>query len=178
MLRTNEKGQSLVEVLVVGVVSAIMIIALVMIILNSLKNAQFAQNQTQATKIAQDTIDKIRILRDNNSTNTLTKSGSPSACFNELWNATGNFKCDDISQTSGDPVCYYQLISDSSLDKVDYINSSVDLTGGFSRRITVRQTNADEVRMTVTILWKDTSGEHNSVLETVITKPNYDCISP
>ncbi|MFA5933334.1 MAG: hypothetical protein WCV81_03690 [Microgenomates group bacterium] len=182
MLRINEKGQSLIEVLVVGVVSAIMIIALVMIILSSLKNAQFAQNQTQATKLAQDTIDRIRILRDNNAYNTLT-SPTVSKCFMELWNNTSgtDFFCGLPGK-----VCYYDLTESGTLaflgntDSPPFAKSVKIPDSIFTRQIQVSQPNravaTDYVNVTVGVSWSDTSGAHSSDLETVITKPNYDCI--
>jgi len=169
MLKTNEKGQSLIEVLVVGVISAIMIIALIVIILNSLKNAQFAQNQTMATKYAQDAIDKIRILRDGNKEGSLLPISGSSSCFKELWNSTSgtDFDCT--------PDCYYQLNTGSALQRIS--TSEVNLTGGFSRQVKVNQDHdfPDEAMVTVTISWTDSSGAHSSILDTIITKPNYEC---
>lgn len=175
-MSNNEHGQSLIEVLVVGVVSAMMVVALIAIILSSLKNAQFAQNQTQATKLAQDTIDKIRILRDNNAYNTLGSS-----CFIELFNVGSGapFVC------GTNKFCYYKLSGSSSMtfsgaDIYPPTNSSLGvdyLTGGFSRQIRVSQdVSGAYVRLIVTISWQDSSGSHSSNLETIITKPNYDCV--
>lgn len=178
-LDKNEKGQSLIEVLVVGIVSAIMILALIMIILNSLKNAQFAQNQTQATKLAQDTIDKIRILRDKNSS--LAISGT--YCFNAIWPTVTT----DPLYCGTNKYCYFKSPSDTSIDFVgtDFYPPGTptlvteDLPGGFSRQIRVSQTDTTYpntfVNLIVTINWSDSSGAHSSQLETIITKPNYDC---
>lgn len=179
MFQGNEKGQSLIEVLVVGVVSAIMILALIVIILNSLKNAQFAQNQTQATKLAQDTIDKIRILRDNNANSTLIPTSGPAVCFKELWNNTPNtdYSCGGSNPTIN--FCYYKLTSNTTMTFVGIVNNSgvIDtLSNGFTRQIKVSQPSPGEANVTVIINWNDSSGAHSSDLETVITKPNYDCI--
>lgn len=168
---SRERGQSLIEVLVVLVLATMMIVALITVILLSLKNAQFAQNQTKATKIAQDTMDQIRILRDDNKNNTLTMSGIPpvSECFNELWNSSNaNFGC-------GGLVCYYKLTT-SGLDKKDSLSAKEDLGDGFSRQIKVTQNNSNEVELTTEISWTDSTGEHSSNLETYLTKPNYECI--
>lgn len=172
----NEKGQSLIEVLVVLVVASMMIIALIMIILTSLKNAQFAQNQTKATKIAQDTIDQIRILRDSNQNGTLTISAGSPACFKELWNSdsTNNFSC-------GGSSCYYKLIASPLHLNIESTGFKEDLGDGFSRQIKVNQTtpndaNNKEVLLIIEISWIDSTGEHNSNLETYLIKPNYECI--
>lgn len=177
----SEKGQSLIEVLVVLVLAAMMIVALITIVLLSLKNAQFATNQTKATKLAQDTIDNIRILRDNNQTATLF-SGLNSSCFNQLWNASSDvsnyFYCGGIN-------CYYNLNINGTLSRITNITPSiikVALTDspGFFRQITVNQkdqnANNSEITLTAEISWTDSSGEHSSKLETYLIKPNYDCI--
>lgn len=169
----NQKGQSLIEVLVVGTVAAAMIIALIIIILNSLKNAQFAQSQTQATNLAQDTIDKIRVLRDNNKINTI-QYGSTFYCFNELW---GNSRGDYLYCGGTGSYCFYTLDdSVNILNKVAENLSTVTVTNGFSRQIKVSQPSADQADLIVSIIWQDSTGSHSSDLETIITKPNYGCV--
>lgn len=162
----NEQGQSLVEVLVVVVLAAMMIVSLIAIILASLKNAQFAQNQTQATKIAQDTVDKIRVIRDDNKSTAII-NGVTSYCFTQLF---------DNNTCVG--TCYYKLASNTTLV---FQPSAVaeDLSGGFSRLIQIHQLpspSSDTANLIVTITWQDSSGAHSSDLETIITKPNYACI--
>jgi Tfp pilus assembly protein PilV len=180
MLISDQKGQSLIEVLVVGAVSAVMIVALAVIILSSLKNAQFAQNQTQATKLAQDAIDKIRILRDGNANMTLTPPNDSAVCFSKLWEINSNFDC---SAQVGS-YCYYRLTLPAaqtgkiSLDEMTTEPAAKDTSigNGFYRLIKINQTSNTEVRLVVQVGWTDSSGEHNSNLETILTKPNYDCI--
>lgn len=177
----NEKGQSLIEVLVVLVLAAMMIVALITIVLVSLKNAQFAQNQTKATKLAQDTIDNIRILRDNNQNKSLLPNDS---CFDQLWN-TGST---DFGCGGGDD-CYYGLVTflDPPLLRLrrEALAFKENLGDGFLRQIKVTQddvSNPDdglspgEVKLVVEISWTDSTGEHKSNLETYLIKPNYDCI--
>ncbi len=166
----NERGQSLIEVLVVLVIATVMIVALIIVILSSLKNAQFAQNQTKATKLGQDTVDKIRILRDNNKNSTLDYSGNRD-CFKELWNSSSTyFDC-------GESVCYYLFASPVGdvLSRVELAASKENLAEGFNRQIQVTQTNDTEIKLVIQIGWTDSSGEHNSNIETFLTKPNYDC---
>lgn len=174
----NEKGQSLIEVLVVLVIATMMTVSLIIIILISLKNAQFAQNQTRATKIAQDTIDQIRILRDDNKNGTLSVPLVETACFNRLWDYTArsNFDCRNIRGFSD---CYYELNSSGILDRrTSQPDKAVPLTSepGFSRSIKVTQNSINEIKLAVEISWADSSGGHSSNLETYLIKPNYDCI--
>lgn len=172
----KQDGQSLIEVLVVLVVATMMIVALITIILSSLKNAQFAQNQIKATKLAQDTVDKIRIFRDGNKNRTIS-DGLTDACFNELWNSDSgsSFYCGPAP----DSYCYYQLDITSG-SKLTLINSSKQSIGdGFYRQIKVNpstnSTSNTEVKLIVQISWIDSSGEHNSNIETILIKPDYDC---
>src|SRR5689334_17998405 len=67
-LLINQKGQTLLELIVVMAVSVIITGALVFAIISSLRNAQFAKNQAQATKLAQEEIEKVRSLRDRRTT--------------------------------------------------------------------------------------------------------------
>lgn len=169
---SSEKGQSLIEVLVVLVLASMMIVALITIILLSLKNAQFAQNQTKATKIAQDTVDNIRILRDSNKNKSLLPNDS---CFDQLWNiGSTDFGC------GGDDDCYYGLVTflDPPLLRLRREVSAFkeNLGDGFTRQIKVTQNTPSEVKIAVDVSWTDSSGEHKSNLETYLIKPNYDCI--
>lgn len=167
--QNKQTGQSLIEVLVVLVLAAMMIVALISIILLSLKNAQFAQNQTKATKIAQDTIDQIRILRDDNKYGTLTLSGQPAECFNILWDSSNsNFGCEGNE-------CYYMLTT-PGLNKKDSLSGKENLEDGFFRQIKVTQNTPSEVKVAVEVSWTDSTGEHSSKLETYLIKPNYECI--
>lgn len=60
----NEKGQSLLE-LVVSIAIAILVLgALTFAIITSLRNASFASNQAQATKLAQEGLENVRSTRD------------------------------------------------------------------------------------------------------------------
>lgn len=174
----KQNGQSLIEVLVVLVVATMMIVALITIILSSLKNAQFAQNQTKATKLAQDTVDKIRILRDGNKNETLY-DGLTGYCFNELWNndSTSPFYCGADSSN----YCYYELDANGSKLTLTMVNSSKKSIGdGFYRQIKINpftnSTSNTEVKLIVQISWTESSGEHYSNIETILIKPDYDCI--
>lgn len=62
----EEKGQSLVEVIVALAVALIVILALVRVTVTSIHNASFAKNQALATQYAQEGMEKIRAYRDQN----------------------------------------------------------------------------------------------------------------
>lgn len=72
----SEKGQTLVEVVVALGVAVLVIIALVAATTTSVRNAQFAKNQSLATKYAQEGMEKVRALRDQNPTTFWSKTGT------------------------------------------------------------------------------------------------------
>jgi Tfp pilus assembly protein PilV len=72
LIGKTSKGQSLIEVVVAIAVVIIVILALVAITTVSIRNANFSRNQALATKYAQEGIEKVRALRDQNAWQTFT----------------------------------------------------------------------------------------------------------
>lgn len=70
----NQKGQSLIEVIVALAVAVIVILALVRVTVTSIRNANFAKNRASATKYAQETIEKVRGYRDQADWSTFTST--------------------------------------------------------------------------------------------------------
>jgi Tfp pilus assembly protein PilV len=62
----NEKGQSLIEILVALAIVVIVILALVGVTTVSIRNATFAKNRALATKYAQEWMEETRKERDEN----------------------------------------------------------------------------------------------------------------
>lgn len=176
-LNKFEKGQTLVEVLIVLVVAAIMIIALTMVILSSLKNAQYGENQIKATKYAQDALDKIKMMRDIN-TKTL-QNPSKVICFNQLWSSDSNEGIVCTANPPNNNECYFKFNTDNSiLVQQGNLEASKDSLGeGFTRYIMMSGQNASlgEITLTARVVWFDSSGAHESKVQTILIKPNYDC---
>lgn len=149
----NSKGQSLIEVMIVLIVSAVVLGALITAILNSLKEAQFAQNQTKATKYAQETIDDIRSIRDQDSAVSVDLNCNIKK-FSDLWGyfmsstnrsncASGNSPCLSIALPTGLSIngCYFLLnqsgstfsLSEPPVSESSYYYQPLDNT--FSRLI-------------------------------------------
>lgn len=57
-------GQGLIELVIALGIAAFIIIALVQTMVTGAKNTRFAKNQTLATRYAQESVEKIRNLRD------------------------------------------------------------------------------------------------------------------
>lgn len=185
----NQSGQSLIEVLVALVVVMVMVVALIIIVLGSLKNSQFAQKQVQATKYAQETIDKLKTIRDRdgmisfqNSTSTTCGAAScqyPQSCnFSILWQCQLGFASPVSPCTifrTGDPQgCYFlftnndsELIEPNSTSQISYSIPNED----FKREIFMEDLgSAAEKKVTVKVKWTDASGDHESDLQTVLTQ--------
>lgn len=60
----QEKGQSLIEVILALAVALLVIVALVRLTVTSIRNAQFAKNKARATQYAQESMEEARRLRD------------------------------------------------------------------------------------------------------------------
>jgi len=63
----KDSGQSLVEMVIAIGVVLIIIVTLVAVTTISVRNASFSRNQSLATKYAQETIEKVRAYREQNS---------------------------------------------------------------------------------------------------------------
>lgn len=175
----KESGQSLIEVLIVLVVGSIMLTSLSVMVISSLRNAQYAQNQIKATKYAQEAIDKIRAIRDWNQEGSviLNKASVLTIMnFEGLWqeNLSASPPC------GSDPGHYFTLREGPStdlsiiLDDVTCDSSKdVDLADkGLSRQIFITDNDApysQEKKITVKVSWMDAAGRHDSNLQTLLT---------
>lgn len=182
----GEKGQSLIEVLIVLVVGAIMLSGLSVVVISSMRNAQYAESQIQATKYAQEAIDQIQSIRDANLYGSVkyfdsgvTKDGQFSDFFTLAFNETTG------CGTNGR---YFNLVSGTVngttqeiLQEVPCGSSNIDLGDkGLTRQILITdQPGTDmlsgqdyykvEKNLDVKVNWHDGAGEHSSNLETLLT---------
>ncbi|MBI4037373.1 type II secretion system protein [Candidatus Daviesbacteria bacterium] len=193
---SKQSGQSLIEVLVGLSIAAVVLGGLLISIMVSLKNAQFAQNQARATKYAQEAIDQIRAIKERNSTVTFAAvvvgsscqgatacNGNTSCKFKHLWfcslpltEGASSFKSPcTVKPLGGVSGCYFNLSADglnlNEPNSPDLVNQS--LSGGFSRQILLSDPGfplyGTEKNVNVKVKWSDSSGEHESNLETVLT---------
>lgn len=171
----SSKGQTLMELVIVVAVIVIVVGALVFATIASLRNAQFAKNQAQATKLAQEGIERVRSIRDRNES-IVTTITLPLAIpqrnidkFSELW--TVKLSNQICNTPSGDTPCYFRFTSTGTLSQVtsaDYENVDV-----FKRQILIGDdtiTYDVEKTITVKVLWTDFAGEHESRLTTILRR--------
>jgi hypothetical protein len=66
VLKHLEAGQTLLEIVVMIGVILVIVSGLTITVVNGLKNSQLSQNQAQATKLAQEGIEKVKTIKANN----------------------------------------------------------------------------------------------------------------
>ncbi len=158
LITNNQSGQTLIELMVVILVSVIIIGALVFTTIASLRNAQFSKNQAQATKLAQAGIETVRSLRDRNG---LISYQGNQIQFSDLW--TTDFTC-----TGGAPNCQFFFSDTGLLVSGNFFES---ISPNFKRQVLIEGSGGTESKnFTVTVGWTDFSGSHASRLTTILGK--------
>lgn len=150
----GEAGQTLIEVIVVVTVSVIVVGALVFATIASLRNASFSKNQAQATKLAQDGLEKVRTIRDRDTT------------FLGLWARR-------MSDCVGS-ICYFIFSPPNSNNLVQSSGSNdfENLGNGLERQVQIKDGVSFDIEKIVTVMvrWRDYSGYHQSLLTTSLRK--------
>ncbi len=179
----SERGQTLMELIVVTSVSVIIIGALVFATISSLRNAQFSKNQSQATKLAQEGIERVRSARDRN--DPITIGGSSVTSWNGDTSGTGVIWGYQIYSGCGSGVsgtaCYLKFIS-SSNGALNWFSSSStfpasgteEINNSAFKRVVILSDDAttytSQKTVTVIVRWTDFSGPHESRLTTILRK--------
>lgn len=177
----SEKGQSLMEVIVAATVGILVASTLTFATIFSLRNANFAKNSAQATKLAQEGIEMMRSLRDRDttiSTDIVYPLASPARNidkFSELFSV--NLSHEKCNTVSGDAPCYFKLNIDTQKNVILVKGKSdeYEQVGSFQRQVAIGDqispdtTDAQKI-VTVTIIWNDPAGSHESKLSTVLRK--------
>ena len=174
----KESGQTLIELIISITLIVLIITAVTILTINGLKNSQLSRNQIQATKLAQEGIERMRTLRDNNYTVCGWATNTTAMAANGLWSTacpgTGcRYTWEQSGTCSGNTSTTAQWIKYTTS-----ATESVTVSGQiFQRYITVvdgkdltntASSNIKEV--TVTVTWKDSSGNHSSNISTILTK--------
>lgn len=186
----NEKGQSLIEVIVATTVGILVVTALTFAVIFSLRNAHFAKNSAQATKLAQEGIERVRTGRDRNSLITDLVNVDSWNGAQPIWDyqISGNGRCEDTA-ISGSR-CYFNVDSNgmltqllagfasttfpSSAESITYANQefkrTVILTDDLNHDGTANDDYQNQKEVTVIVAWTDFAGVHESKLTTILRK--------
>lgn len=173
----NEKGQTLLEMVVVIAVALLVVSALTFATISSLRNSQYAKNQSLATKLAQEGVEKVRVIRDRNGVvNFKYSEGGQERnveSFAKLW------ELDLSSVHCGNKACFLKLDpTDDSLSRAidDILNpnagvSDYEVINNFKRQIQISDltpTHPVEKTVTAVVVWTDFAGDHESRITTIL----------
>jgi len=153
----NNKGQTLVEVIVAVGIIVIVLVAVVAGVVQSVRNTRFAKEQATATRYAQETIEWLRRQRDElgwepfyNLLDADAASGVVTYCLSSL------------PETS----LIFEALLDKGASSCSQIGTSV-----FSREMTVTLAETqDSVDMVVRVSWQEGERAHNSELTGKLAK--------
>ncbi len=193
----SEKGQSLMELVVVIAVMVVVIGALTFATIASLRNAQFSKNQAQATKLAQEGLEWVRTGRDRNAcisnldgfTTVVNSWNGSIACpvlngSGKLWDykITGSDSAVHCDYEPASPIipsqCYFKILSTGVLQNIGQ-SSTFPITWAekipqsiFSRVVTLSDDASwqNQKQVTVIVTWTDFSGSHESRISTILRR--------
>ncbi len=175
----KQKGQTLIELIISVALILIIITGVTMLTVKGLQNSQFSRNQVQATKLAQEGIEKMRTIRDNSfticgwalSANTVAPNGlwsavCPSGCRYILQSSAGTCNSTATSTlwanyTASTTTVESIVVGGVTFQRYVVVTNGTDLAG--SANVNVK--NVD-----VIVSWTDSSGSHDSKVSTVLSK--------
>lgn len=148
----NQKGQSLVEVIVALSIAVVVVMAFTSATLNAIRDAQFAKNQNQATRISQKTLELVRAVRDQN--NQVYSDGTT---WSELY--------DDSSLSSGR--CFTLDETALTMSSTATCDSPYDTV--FTRQIRLTASTTNRIDVYVKVSWTDNKGTHTAEANTFLS---------
>jgi Tfp pilus assembly protein PilV len=155
-----KSGQSLLEVMVAFTVSVVIGIALVSASLSAQRAANSARNQTQATKLALEYLEDIRIFRDVKGFSSLTSGAS---CYQINYN----------SQATNPIQWTLDGAGGCAATNGDFTASTFNNSTVFYRRILITDIPASTViskKIMVTVNWTEGVNARTVSQETTLTK--------
>lgn len=196
---SNQYGQSLLEVIIAMTVGILVVVALVFATIFSLRNAAFAKNSAQATKLAQEGIERVRLGRDRDSSISILGSSVTSWNGNSVTWCSGSItiKSDSIwcypirvsggcDNPSTDGKCYFNIDPSGVLTPTAFafvststvpfptLTESVSSGNQVFKRMILLSDDASSYQnqktATVIVRWTDFAGSHESRLTTILRK--------
>lgn len=174
----NSKGQSLME-LVVGIgLVAIVVSAISILVISSLRNSQFSEKQLLANNIASQNLEKVRTVKNSNFGVCLQNQGPGSnpatSCskWEDLW------AVDFGTYPSCATGCTFEIISNCLVGATTtapiclQFRATRTTVGNLESQLVVEdEGNGDnEKKVTSRAFWTDNTGEHSSELITVLSR--------
>ena len=149
----SKSAQSLIEVVIAMAVIVGLAVALVTTTLVVQRASRTAKNTSQATKLVQQNIEQVRILRD--------RQGFASLANNDCWVLTNTA---DINPNN------WKLANNSSDPSVDCPESVLLNQVVFDRSLKIEiGANSDQKKVTVTVSWTDSGGTQSVINQTILS---------
>ncbi len=182
----SSRGQTLLELVIVMAVIVIIVAALVFATIFSIRNAQFSKNQAQATKLAQEGLERVRAGRDRNTCiNTLPPPTVKSwngestdvACSGpeSIWAYQVTGTCATLPS-----YCFFNMTNQGVLNYIStftpgakFVPDNAETVGIFKRAVIITDdaaTFGSRKTVIVIVTWSDFIGNHQSRLTTILRK--------
>lgn len=170
-----QRGATLMELVVVVGISALVVGALVFVTVASLRNAQISRNQIQATKLAQEGMEWVRLGRNENSE--IRGNFMISSQLIDKWNSSALWS-NNINGNCGDGVstfCYFTISQTGILDHKGALAAvpGNDSIGSFRRAVILTDdASSYQTQKTVIVVveWGTGTNKHQSRLTTILRK--------
>lgn len=170
MYLKNQKGSTLLEVLVSLALVLFVVTALTITTINGLKNSQLSQNQLQATKLAQEGVEQVKQARERNCEIHLTADSTPYvwygpgvSLFSRTISADFELNVPGVSLAGAPPpppVC-----------SLDQVASDEVLDNKFNRKIIIQDDKIiNKKKVIVKVSWTDFSGPHTTEVATILSE--------
>lgn len=179
LTKFKQSGQSLLEITITLGISVVIILAIAITTIQGLLSSQLSQNQTQATKYAQEGLEKIRLLKTSNVGITIRDLGqtyfwvADAPATSLIWNLNVlNVLTEGDLKTVFEfpPNCVGLQCVPVNVDSQNDPGEQVPFPNGrFYRKITMVKSADNSLKVTAVVTWKDVSGDHESRLVTVLT---------
>ena len=164
-------GESLLEITISIGIALIIASGLVISTVNGLRNSQFSKNQIQATKFAQEGVDRVKAIRDRNCP--VIVGGTSYLWFNDavttqplVWNVPASV----ISQDPLMPTNFQASLTTTTCELRQDTAAETITNSSFTRKILIfKNASTSSLQVTVDVAWNDASGAHSSKLVTILT---------
>lgn len=171
----NQTGQSIIEVIVSLGLVLVIVTAITLTVLNGLENSQFSKNQSQATELAKEAVEAMKVMKERNCLINMGYFNATSPSY--FWRGTLNQLIWDtnflgstkyFSLTLNTSTCLLTELTNGSYDTLSAPYFSI-----FKRKITISDLvpyDNKAKKVFVEVNWQDNNGVHSAKNETILTR--------
>lgn len=173
-LKFQQKGQTLLELVVGLSLIAVVVGAIAIITTNGLRNTTFSKNQSKATQLAQQNLEKARTVKSSNY-GVCLENQTTCSTWEEIWNTS--FGTYQSGCTTG---CTFVIKNNCTVTGnivkpvcLSFAAAPADLGDNFTGQIIIEDepgSTTTQKRVISKISWTDTTGTHSSDLVTILSK--------